>query len=170
MTLTDDSETLFAALVHDLGKALSPAENLPHHYGHESAGVPLVTGVCERLKVPSGHRRLAELVCEHHLRGHRVLAMRISKVHDLFESLDGFRRGKAIVKFAIACEADARGRLGLERRDYPQSNYLVSAFESAKNVTAKKFVEAGKTGALIGQLLRSERIERMKELKRAYAN
>ena len=42
---------LFAALCHDLGKGLTPAEMLPHHYGHEQKGIAPVRALSNRLKV-----------------------------------------------------------------------------------------------------------------------
>ncbi|HQX07244.1 MAG TPA: multifunctional CCA addition/repair protein, partial [Zoogloea sp.] len=39
-----------ACLFHDLGKGLTPAHILPHHYGHEAASETLARQVCDRLK------------------------------------------------------------------------------------------------------------------------
>ena len=42
----------FAALTHDLGKALTPAEELPKHILHEQRGLEPLEALCARLKVP----------------------------------------------------------------------------------------------------------------------
>ena len=62
----------FAALTHDLGKALTPKEMLPSHRGHEEAGVALVEALSERLKVPNGFRELAVLTSRHHAVVHKA--------------------------------------------------------------------------------------------------
>src|SRR5215469_11532582 len=70
----------YATLTHDLGKALTPKAILPSHHGHEEAGVNLVEGLSERLKVPNGFRELAVLTCRHHASVHRASELRPSTV------------------------------------------------------------------------------------------
>ncbi len=101
-------ETNFAVLLHDLGKGVTPKDQLPAHIGHEHAGLPLVDDVCNRYRVPSAVHRLARQVCAGHLRAHRALQMRPEKVMKLLEDLDGLRSGD-IDAFLQACEADYRG-------------------------------------------------------------
>lgn len=124
----------FAALVHDLGKALTPADKLPSHPGHEKAGLPEVEELCRRLAVPRDCRDLGLLVCEFHLHVHRALEMRPETIVRLFERLDAFRRPERLEGFLLACEADARGRAGLQDRDYPQPGHLRRALSAAAGV------------------------------------
>src|SRR5688572_25768543 len=109
----------FAALTHDLGKALTPEHVLPKHIGHESAGLRPLRALCERLKIPLEHRQLAECVCRDHLNVHRLAELRASTVFELISRCDGFRRPERIPRIALACEADKRGRAGLSDVDYP---------------------------------------------------
>jgi tRNA nucleotidyltransferase (CCA-adding enzyme) len=153
-----DLDVRFAVLVHDLGKGLSPADMLPSHHGHEKGGVPLVEAVCDRLKVPRATRRLALAVCEHHLRCHKILDSRPGKVFKLLMALDGLRRPEMVEKFAQACEADARGRTGLEDRHYPQADMLRRALPLVKAVSAKPLVERGFTGLKLAKMLEQERV------------
>ena len=104
----------FAALTHDLGKALTPEHVLPKHIGHESAGLAPLRGLCARLKVPVEHRQLAELACREHLNVHRLFELRDRTVHELLVRCDGFRQPARIAQLAMVCEADKRGRAGLD--------------------------------------------------------
>ncbi len=70
----------FAVLMHDLGKAATPAEKLPSHHGHEDAGVALVEQLCERLRVPNHLRELAVITARHHTHVHRAFEPRTDTV------------------------------------------------------------------------------------------
>ena len=148
----------FAALVHDLGKALTPADVLPGHIGHERAGVAPLRALCERLRVPTAHRQLAEAACREHLNVHRFDQLRASTVHDLIAQCDGFRRPDRIGPLATVCEADARGRTGLEEREYPQGDALRAAHAAACAVKSGDVAE-GLSGPAIGEALRRARIQ-----------
>ena len=110
----------FCALVHDLGKALTPADELPRHVGHEHRGVAPLRALTIRLKVPTEHAALAEQVCREHLNAHRAYELKPATVLKLLSSLDALRRPARLDVFLAACEADKRGRLGHEQDEYPQ--------------------------------------------------
>lgn len=148
----------FAALVHDLGKARTPAHVLPKHIGHESAGVAPVREVCDRLKVPTAHRQLAVMACREHLNVHRFDDLRASTVHELLQRCDGFRRPERIAQLALVCEADKRGRLGLEHVPYAPREPLLGALEAARAVRADALGD-GLEGAALGEALRRARID-----------
>ena len=149
----------FAALVHDLGKALTPDDVLPKHIGHESAGVAPVRALCDRLRVPTAHRQLAVMVCREHLNVHRYGDLRASTVHDLLQRCDGFRQPARIAQLALVCEADKRGRLGLEDVPYPPREGLLQALEAARAVRAEAVAREGLQGPALGEALRRARIE-----------
>ena len=48
-----DPVARFAMLCHDLGKALTPKENWPHHKNHHALGLKPLESMCKRLKVPN---------------------------------------------------------------------------------------------------------------------
>jgi tRNA nucleotidyltransferase (CCA-adding enzyme) len=100
-------------------------------------------------------------VARYHTHCHRALALRPATVLKLLEALDAFRRPDRLKEFLVACEADARGRSGFEQRNYPQAELLRQAAAAAGEVTARRFVEAGKRGPAIGQAMREERIRRI---------
>lgn len=156
---------VFAVLLHDLGKGITPQQKLPSHIGHEAAGVPLVDAVCERYRVPGGVQDLARKVCAEHLNCHRILTARPATVMRLLERLDVFRQPALLPDFIVACEADYRGRKGLEDRPYPQGEYLQRAFGVAAAILARNLDLQGASGPQVGDLLREARTLAIKDLK-----
>lgn len=148
----------FAALSHDLGKALTPEDVLPKHIGHEHAGVKPVLALCERLKVPAEYRDLAVMACREHLNVHRLAELRDATVHELLARCDAFRKPARIAQLAQVCEADKRGRLGSEDADYPQGRELQRLHQAAMAVSARDVAREGMAGPEIGQALRKARI------------
>jgi tRNA nucleotidyltransferase (CCA-adding enzyme) len=158
----------FCALTHDLGKALTPADQLPRHIGHEHAGVAPLRALASRLRVPAEHAALAEHVCRFHLDLHRAFELRPETLLSILERIDAFRRTERIAPFLLACEADKRGRLGSEDADYPQADYVRAAFAAAAAVQATQFVEQGLTGPAIGDAVRNARTQAIAEVRRRY--
>ncbi|MBD9369945.1 multifunctional CCA addition/repair protein [Xanthomonas sp. XNM01] len=148
----------FAALTHDLGKALTPAHVLPRHIGHEGAGLKPLAALCERLKIPTEHRQLAQLACREHLNVHRLAELRDATVHELLERCDAFRRPQRVAQLALVCEADKRGRTGSEDAAYPQGPELVRLHAAACAVNARDLAAQGLSGPAIGTALRKARI------------
>lgn len=148
----------FAAVCHDLGKALTPRDEWPSHRGHERRGLAPLERLCERLRVPTEYRDLARLVTRYHLHAHRAFELRPATLVKLFEALDAFRRPGRLGPFLLACEADARGRAGLEDRPYPQAALLRQALAVAAAVDTRAIVTAGHRGAAIGRELRRQRV------------
>jgi tRNA nucleotidyltransferase (CCA-adding enzyme) len=163
--LSDDPVVRFAALTHDLGKGTTPASEWPRHIAHEQRGVTLVGKMCDRLRIPNAYRELAVLGSRFHLHAHRVEELRESTLLDLLESLDAFRRPERFEQFVLTCEADARGRKGLEERDYPQADFLRRAREAAANVVVDEATRKGLEGHQIAEVLRRARISALQTLK-----
>lgn len=157
----------FAALTHDLGKALTPHEKWPRHPGHEVASVRLVTELCARLRVPNEFRDLAILVARHHGVVHRAFELRPGTVLELLENTDALRRPERFESFLLACEADARGRTGLEDRPYPQGDYLRTALAAARGCAPTAEETSTLPGEEIAARLRMRRLDAIKTLPRA---
>lgn len=119
----------FACLCHDLGKAITPVDELPSHKKHEIRGVPLARDLCAKLKVPKQLERLAVLVCEYHLLGHRLFELKASSLIKLFNRLDAWRRPETVRLFILCCECDSRGRTGFEERDFLQKGFFLTLFQ-----------------------------------------
>lgn len=154
----------FAVLVHDLGKALTPVNELPRHIMHEERGVKPVTELCERLKVPTQTRQLALSVCKEHLKCHQIMSLKPGTVWRLLQRLDVLRRPERVEAFIQACECDARGRLGLEDRPYPQAQYMLDAMQVVRSIKVQDLPENIK-GAEIGEMLIQYRIDALTEFK-----
>ncbi len=110
----------FACLTHDLGKGTTPADALPRHIGHEQRSADLLKKVCQRLRVPNDCRELADVVAREHGNIHRSGEFGAAAVVRLLERCDAFRKPQRFEEVLLACECDARGRLGLADQPYPQ--------------------------------------------------
>lgn len=126
----------YAALLHDLGKGTTPKEMLPRHIGHEARSVQLLKGVSERLHVPNDCKELAQLVAKFHGKLHQVALMKANTLLDFLIDLDAIRQPQRFALFLQACEADARGRSGLENSDLPEADLLHRALHAVSQLDA----------------------------------
>ena len=152
----------FACLGHDLGKGTTPADVLPRHIGHEQRSVELVRALCERLRVPVACRELAEVVAREHGNVHRSGEFNAAALVRLLDRCDAWRRPERFADLLLACECDARGRLGLGEAPYPQRALLARAFERASSVaTADVSAQAaarGLKGPAVGEAIHAARV------------
>lgn len=155
----------FAALVHDLGKALTPEDVLPGHHGHEKAGVPLTREVCERLKVPKEIKDFALMSTEFHGKAHKVLEMKPGKIHDLVVSLDGMRRPERFREFLLLSQCDVRGRLTMEDRETPELDFLHDCMEAMAKTDISHLTSGEVEPRMIGPRIRQERIGSVKHMQ-----
>ena len=155
--LSPEPVVRFAALVHDVGKGLTPPALWPKHPDHEARGVPLVADICTRYKVPKAFRDLAVLVTRYHLHYHRAAELAPGELCELFEALDAFRRPERFEHFLLACEADSRGRPGYEHADFEQPRLLRTAFAAADRIRGGDLVREGLRGPALAEELRRHR-------------
>ncbi len=156
----------FAALVHDLGKALTPEAELPRHLMHEQRGIGPLRALCDRLKVPNEHRQLAEAACREHLNVHRLFELKDATVLKLLERCDAFRKPSRVAQLATVCEADKRGRAGLADEAYPQGPELQRLFAAACAVRAADIAQ-GLHGPAVGEALRKARVRAITQARAA---
>ena len=164
--LSNDPQVRFAALLHDVGKGETPVAEWPRHIAHEPRSVRLIEQLCRRLRVPKDYRELAVLVARFHTQCHRAFDLKPATVLKMLEAVDALRRPQRFEQFLLACEADARGRLGFENIAYHQARYLRQAHEVAVAVTAAPLVEQGLQGQVLAQQLRQQRIKAIAALNR----
>jgi tRNA nucleotidyltransferase (CCA-adding enzyme) len=137
----------FACLCHDLGKGNTPADVLPRHIGHEQRSVTLLRALCGRWRVPRECKELAEVVAREHGNIHRSGDFNASAVLRLLVRCDAIRRPARFAEVLLACECDARGRLGLDQDPYPQAARLQGALHAALAVdTATLAADAAARG------------------------
>ena len=165
--LSSTTDVRFAVLIHDLGKGTTPKAEWPRHIAHEQRGIKLVDAVCKRLKAPNQFRDLARKVCQYHTHCHRALELRGKTILKLLTATDALRRPQRFEAFLQACEADARGRLGFEQRDYPQADYLRRALNIVQGVSAAQFAGDGLAGKAIGEAINAERVRLLEALRRS---
>jgi tRNA nucleotidyltransferase (CCA-adding enzyme) len=144
-TLSEQLDVRFAALVHDLGKALTPAAEWPRHIKHESRGIKPIESLCDRLKVPKTLRELGILASREHLNIHRADELKAATMLKLFDRCDLWRRPERFSHLLRVCEADARGRKGLESREYTVAPYLQALAGAARGVRAAALLAEGVT-------------------------
>ena len=155
--LSGETKVRFAALLHDLGKGTTPADQLPKHIAHEARGVPLVEALCRRLKTPKDYRKLAILVTRYHLHYHRVAELRPATLLETLEALDAFRRPERLDQFLLACEADSRGRTGFEDAEFEQPRLFREAYQAAAAIKVDEFLKQGLKGKAIADALHQQR-------------
>ena len=157
-----------ACLMHDLGKGNTPADVLPRHIGHESRSVKLLQKVCERLRVPTDCKELAEVVAREHGNIHRSAALGPEALMRLLDRCDAIRQPERFARVLQACECDARGRLGLEESAYPQAERLLKAQQAALSVETAPIAQAataqGLKGPQIGEQISKARVKAVASL------
>lgn len=159
VSLGADLPTRFAVLVHDLGKGTTPPELWPQHLQHEQRGAELVKGFCKRLKIPNDFRDLGVITAAQHTRVHQAMVARPGTLLSIIEQSDALRRPERFQQMLLACEADARGRLGLEARPYPQRQRLLSVLQAAAGISGKALADAGYQGLALAERLRELRLQ-----------
>ena len=152
----------FACLCHDLGKGLTSADMLPRHIGHEERSARLLKDICQRLRVPVDCREIADVVAREHGNIHRSSDFGPAAVVRLLERCDAFRKPQRFADILLACECDARGRLGLQESPYPQRAQLLVALEASQRVAtdavAAEAIAAGQSGTKIGEWIYRARV------------
>jgi tRNA nucleotidyltransferase (CCA-adding enzyme) len=151
--LSSDPKVRFAALLHDVGKGLTPREEWPSHPGHEERGVILIKALCERYRIPKNYTDLALLVGRYHGLCHKALELKPTTLVKLLKALDAFRKPQRFKQFLLACKADFQGRPGYEHQHYPQTDFLLQVWEIVNDVPVKPLIEKGLTASKLGEAL-----------------
>ena len=152
----------FACLAHDFGKGTTPQHVLPRHIGHEERSAKLLRNVAERLRVPVDCRETADVVAREHGNIHRSGELGAAALVRLIERCDGIRKPARFDEILLACECDARGRLGFDEAPYPQRQRLSEALAAvqsvATSVIAARAAESGVTGQKVGEMIHAARV------------
>ena len=160
----------FSALLHDLGKALTPQDKWPSHYGHEKLGLKPIKKLSQRSKVPNQFKELALLTSEFHTHIHRAFELRSDTILKVLKACDAFRKPERFKEMLICCKADARGRSGFESIEYEQADFISNIFDELSQITTKKIVQQGFKGKEIGEQLDIVRIKAISDFKAQYQN
>ncbi|QKI90049.1 multifunctional CCA addition/repair protein [Thiomicrorhabdus xiamenensis] len=170
--LSGDLSVRFAALVHDLGKGITPKELWPKHHGHEAAGIPLVKALCQRYRVPKKIEQFALKVTEYHGLIHNGLDkdakpyLKPKTYHKVLQNCGAYKDAESFEKILIACMADARGRLGFEETPYPQKAFWLEVLAAASQVDNQAIIAQGYQGKEIAEQIEKTRIHNISQLIR----
>ncbi|MCK9605081.1 MAG: multifunctional CCA addition/repair protein [Methylomonas sp.] len=166
--LSSKPEVRLAALLHDLGKALTDPQKWPSHHGHERKGLPVLDRFCQRLRVPKVFKTLCAQVMEYHTHCHRVYELRSDTLVDMLQAIGAFKADNHLQDFLLACEADARGRTGFEDNEYPQAEYISKAAQAALAVDTRQVLQDNLQGAQIGAAILQLRSQALSSLKQTH--
>ena len=151
----------FACLCHDLGKGTTPPEEWPRHIAHEARSERLARELAARWKAPADATALALLVAREHTNIHGATGFGGAALLRLLERCDAFRRPERFEEALLACEADARGRLGFEDSAYSSRPRLQRALALSQAVdtsaVAAQAMARGATGPAIADSIHAAR-------------
>lgn len=154
----------FAALMHDLGKGTTPKEILPRHIGHEERSVHLLKDVVKRLRVPNDCKELAQIVAKYHGKLHQTSQMRAETLLTFLMELDAIRQPARFKDFLKACEADSRGRTGLELCETPAADLMLKVLAAALSVDAGQIAQQHSEPEKIKAAIFAARLQAVKQV------
>lgn len=160
--LSDEPSPRFAAVCHDLGKATTPADILPAHHGHEERGATITEDLCARLRVPKKPRDLAIMTARYHTHCHRAEEIKATTLVKTLKALDVIRKPDRFKDYLMVCEADKRGRLGFEDREYPQAAFMADAASEFCNVDSGAVARATDDKSRIAEEVTLARVNAVK--------
>ncbi|QCU89351.1 multifunctional CCA addition/repair protein [Thiomicrorhabdus sediminis] len=172
--LSGEIDIRFAALVHDLGKGLTPVELWPKHHGHEVAGVPLVKKMAARYRLPKKTQQFAEKVTEFHGLIHKALdsdqqpALKAKTYLKVLKACAAFKQPQRFAELLMACEADAKGRLGFEQSTYPQKAFWLALLQACDAVDMTEIMASGVQGVQVGEAIHKAQIDLIKQFLNNY--
>lgn len=156
--LTEDKSVRFATLVHDVGKALTPMSIWPRHIGHGERGLDAITSLTQRYPMPKAYVELARIVSRFHITCHKAFEKSAIELFALLKGMDAWRRPERFAHALLVCQADARGRTGHEKEDYPQAQLLLKLRQLTADVDIASLQAEGLSGQAIGKALEKKRL------------
>ena len=154
-------EIRFSALVHDFGKGVTPKEQYPHHYGHETAGAKIVSKFGHNIKAPNNLIKCGKTACLEHMRGGIFYKMKPSKKVEFIERVSKSILGLDGLQIVVMADKTSGGR---------ENNIDDISFEKIGKRCLKEingeYIEKKynlKPGLQFGNKLHEERIKWIKE-------
>lgn len=155
--LSNDSRVRFAALLHDIGKGLTPWDKWPHHFGHEKKGVAAMRVLCKRYRVPKDYAILSFFVGRYHGLSHKVFDLKATTLVKFLRKIDALRKPQRFEQFLLACEADFHGRPGYEDLPYKHADFLRKTLKVVNQVSVAPLLAKGLTGpALVAAIYQAQ--------------
>ncbi|QJC37543.1 multifunctional CCA addition/repair protein [Enterobacteriaceae endosymbiont of Donacia thalassina] len=161
--LTKNVPTRFAALCHDIGKGLTPQKLWPRHPGHGNAGIPLIKGLCNKLKIPNNIKHLSIIAASIHDIIHDIYNQKPKDILNIYNIIDAWRKPERVKQIALISEADARGRLTLEYIKYKQGKYFINMYKYISKLNIKSIINnSNLKGDFISKKIQDERLKLIK--------
>lgn len=107
--LTKDEKIRFSALVHDLGKGVTPKSEYPHHINHDKNGVAEVKKLCKRLKMPTSWIKCGMVSAKEHMKAGIFNQMTPNKQVEFFERIDKTQLGLKGLEIIVESDRNCRG-------------------------------------------------------------
>lgn len=154
-------EIRFAALVHDLGKGVTPKEQYPHHYGHENSGAELVLKFGNKIKAPNNWIKCGKTSCREHMRGGIFNKMKPATKVDFIERVYKSLLGLEGLQIIVICDKTSGGReANINDINFEVIGKKCLAEINGEYIQKKYGLEPG---IQFGNKLHEERIKWMKE-------
>ncbi|WP_108126484.1 multifunctional CCA addition/repair protein [Saccharospirillum mangrovi] len=165
VTLSDSLEVRLATLCHDFGKGLTDPKHWPSHRGHEDLGANAIAALAAERKWPKKPARLAELTARYHTHCHKIGELKAATIVKTLEAFGAFRAPETFEHFLLACEADARGRSGLEQQPYPEADQFRDCLNACLAVKPADLMAQGYAGAQLGEAIHRARVNAVKDVQ-----
>ena len=108
-SITKDEKIRFSALVHDLGKGLTPPNEYPHHIKHDVNGPEQVKKLGNRLKMPTSWIKCGTTAAREHMRGGIFYKMTPKKQIEFLERVDKSILGLKGLEIVVEADRNCRG-------------------------------------------------------------
>jgi tRNA nucleotidyltransferase (CCA-adding enzyme) len=174
--LSTKTTVRFAAMMHDIGKGMTPKSLLPKHHNHEIESFNLLKNIYKRLPVPKNFQVLANNVAKYHLHTHRAFELKPSTILKLFKHLDAYRKPVEFDDFLLCCLADSQGRTNYQTREFPQIDFLKSCFQASQSIQAQMIFDdysekrlPRPEGKMLGDLIDRQRLASITQIKEKWA-
>lgn len=162
-------EIRYAALVHDLGKGITPRDELPKHYGHDVKGVKVVEDFSNRISVPSKMRDRAMKATRYHMYLHKLDKINPKTYVKMFDDMGALNDTHSVTVLYCVGVCDERGRLGSENNKWDHLAQLTESFHAYQNVKfAEVFPEGETNGNKIKEGMRKARVAAVKKISDFY--
>lgn len=157
--LTNNLEIRFSALVHDLGKGVTPKEMLPHHYCHDIKGVKIVEEFSNRIGIPNSWKKCGKIAAKEHMRGGIFNKMTPAKQVDFITNVSKSMLGLDGMKIVVTCDR--------WREELPKDIKFDTLGKQILNKVDGDFIKKKYNikNEEIGKKLRQERIELLKSIE-----
>lgn len=158
--ITNNEIIRFSALVHDLGKGVTPKELYPHHYKHDENGVAEVTKFAKRLKMPNVWKDCGKIAAKEHMNGGIFYKMTPAKQVSFIERVYKTKLGLNGLEIVVESDRNCRG-IAKDKIDFAELGNTIISSINGDVVKTKYGIEEG---IKLKQKLHQLRVEEMKKL------